>query len=1161
MQKLSNKGSTVKRFFSTLVMTSLVVPGILLQVPEVRAAGTAATTVIGNQATATYKDAAGVNSFTSTSNLVSTTVSAVYSLQLDPSSTGVVPTDTAAQQDDEAMVGAGQSQNATPGTTVYFPYTLKNIGNAPDSYTITSSVGVDTVTPANGTSGGFPTTLAGLNEQVYYDANGNGIRDAGDVQITNGTNTISIPADGSIKLIVQYDVPATGLSAGAKALVDLQAKSVGDTSQIDKFNYSRAVFVNDAVVNVTKSVDKTSGDPSTASVADILTYNLNVNNTGNADATNIKIVDSIPTYTDFQLNSITVPSGATIEYDTTTLSGNGFTPVTSAAPDATHFNNSLIPTNQIDASKVKRFRVVIAGPLPGSQTRGISFQVKMNQNTPATDPITGLPVNILNSANYEYKPTGTIVGDPTNAGTPIIPTNTVQTAVNTKSAAEISFAGVLVDGSAVGTLFTGEVKAGTENPAYPVATSDRTTQDTAAAGSYVYFKNVVVNNGNAKDRFNIKLDPAYAALLPAGASVSFFIKTTDVDGVSNSSPLLDTNNDGTVDTGFINGENPTAGSTTAVTTSTFTIVTRVFIPAGTTVATITTATASATSATIPVGTSGTLAAGDTISIGGTQTATVASVTATSITVTAPLTFTSGAKITKSFTAVVDAISTNGGTPLGLTAGTTTTDTTANIIGAISAPSVTLLNENSGTPSSTVDTFTESANGATVAFPLNVNNGGSSNDTFNLTAPTLPAGASVLFYPELASTTGSSPTSTTITVASTTGIAVGSPIIVNGQTLAVGTIVGNVITFANGEKLVDTSTTDTTVIVPGNTPITSTGSLAPAANFQVVGIVTIPANAPPTSVANNVSFTATSTNNGTITSSQPDSIVIPNFRTFTFVADRSGTAPRGGVLFYSHTITNTGNIDELFNISIPANVVGGMTYQLIDELGNPQGIGPFVTGRSVTVAVGANHTYTFQLKVTVPSSFPLNATDSKDITVTETLGGGSKINTDQTTAIDGLISLTKSAETFMPASNTGTHTTDDPLNAVAVLSSFDAAGSTAKPGQVIEYRVKYTNISSQTATKVVITDQIPANTTYIKGSLRVERGSVFSAASLVTQTDLANTVPAVGPDLADAIGAPGTVTGVTFRVDSATAPSPATASSGGDVLQGDSGFVVFRVQVN
>ena len=141
------------------VMFAIILP--LWVSPQVLAAGTAAGTVIGNQATATYQDESS-NSYTSTSNLVTTTVQPVYSLTVTP---------------DGVDQGVAQSQNATPGAIVYFPYTLTNTGNSAGTFNLTTALGA-----ANGFN-----PVAG-SVKVYWDKDGDGTVSVGDTLLGQDTN-------------------------------------------------------------------------------------------------------------------------------------------------------------------------------------------------------------------------------------------------------------------------------------------------------------------------------------------------------------------------------------------------------------------------------------------------------------------------------------------------------------------------------------------------------------------------------------------------------------------------------------------------------------------------------------------------------------------------------------------------------------------------------------------------------------------------------------------------------------------------------------------------------------------------------------------------------------------------------------------------------------
>lgn len=1117
MQNFLKKRSS-KKFFSTLAMLSLVMPGVLLQMPyqqEAKALGAKAGDVIGNQATASYKDTNN-NTYNSTSNLVTTTIAEIYGVVLTPNGTIAAP---------------GQTQSSSPSGIVYYSYTLTNTGNTSDTYLVQAT------TPGNPTN-----TFAPQNLKIYYDINGNGVVDPGDNTLAtgfgvNGT-TISIPADGSIKLIAEYQVPA-GATNGQVAYVNVLADSVKDTTgaivdgngindstgaaDANDLNYNRTTVSTDAVVNVTKSASITSVDPYAAAASRNITYTLNVNNTGAATANAITVVDAVPTNTTFT-GVTSAPAGTVIEYSTSldpAAAGAAFT--------------TTMPT----ASTVKRIRYTVP-TLAANNNRDLTFEVQVNSGAPAG--------TIPNAADYNYKLSNntTVVNDDPSDGTndyytitnpsggtaPQGYTNITNTTILTKSAVQISFSGSLIG--------TGTQGIGTQDPEYTVTpnipNSDKTLVVSSPAGSYVYYRNTITNTGNATDLYDITLDSAQS-VLPAGAVVRFYIDnsssptaayTTSPFGYS---PLLNTGGGAAPDTGNV-----------AATNGTYNIITEVFIPANTPATTKTTSNGStsvgATSVTV-ASTNGFLP-NDKI-IFGDYVYTIQSIgSSTSLTLSTPIQGTavaSGTALTKSPIVVVKATSTNGGTPVNSSiAGQRTTDTTLNVIREVTAPNVDLANLTGPAAfNDNVVTFTQSTNNATVSYPLNVKNEGGSPDTYNLTGSSNAlTNESVIYYPVIDSpTTLTASTSNSVTLFSTTGYSVGDTIVINGQTFTIASIAGNVITFANGQSFTTLPANGTLVVERGNTPITSTNLLNPNATQQVIAVVTPGTTTPGT--YNDFVFTATSTNNSGIVNSVTDTLVIPNFRNFTLNQDRTGSVPPGGTVTYNHTITNTGNVTEAFTVTIP-QTQNGLTYQLIDSTG---AIVSTTSGSNFSLSTGnvnAGATYIFTVKVIAPSNVPVNTVSSIAVTATETTSGASLTNTDVTTVVDGFIQLSKSYKVYI--AGTG-----------ATGGTLATSQTTVKPGEIIEYRIDYTNTGSTTAKEIKIVDLIPANTTFVPGSLNIN-GTAKTDASNVDETG----EDANGSDATGAIffvGADDPTTG------SVTEP---TNLLGGIVPQGGTGYVTFRVKV-
>ncbi len=245
------QGGVMRRAFAAMMF---VLFSMMFMLGGTAHAAPTAGTVIGNQATATYKDASNVDRV-ATSNLVQTTVSQVKSFTLDQNNT----------------------KTASPGQPVYFPHTITNTGN-----------GTDTIALQPAVAGGAVT----LTSLVYYaDANGDGLPD----NLTPITTTGPLVAGQQFKFVVGGVVPA-GATIGQTATVTVQAL---DTANNTSTNNPAAtplgsnldtVVISTEAVNVTKTmtVDATPASPVT------LTVKLSYTNSGTAEATNLVLADLVP---------------------------------------------------------------------------------------------------------------------------------------------------------------------------------------------------------------------------------------------------------------------------------------------------------------------------------------------------------------------------------------------------------------------------------------------------------------------------------------------------------------------------------------------------------------------------------------------------------------------------------------------------------------------------------------------------------------------------------------------------------------------------------------------------------------------------------------------------------------------------------------------------
>jgi len=305
-----------------------------------------AGTVIGNVATATYYDENN-NQYTSTSNLVQTTVKAVYAVDV----TAQVP-----------------SVDATPGQILNIPFTVTNNGNAPDNFTLNATSTSDYVTI----------------EGIYVDLNNNGVVDPGEEPVTE----ISAAMGESVPVIVVAQV-SPDAPANTTAVVSLNATSTHDPNATDTDNTTVTV-INDAVIQISMAVDKDVAAP-----GDTLTYTVSFANVGNqpANATEVTVDgetwEGIIVYAHVPDNTFLTdtapegtPTGGTVVYS---LNGTSWT--TTKLDNATYIGYFIPDDNKTDGS--------YTGVLDPDQQGSFIFEVQIVDNPTANE--------IVNNATIEYR--------------------------------------------------------------------------------------------------------------------------------------------------------------------------------------------------------------------------------------------------------------------------------------------------------------------------------------------------------------------------------------------------------------------------------------------------------------------------------------------------------------------------------------------------------------------------------------------------------------------------------------------------------------------------------------------------------------------------------------------------------------------------------------
>ena len=247
-----------------------------------------------------------------------------------------------------------------------------------------------------------------------------------------------------------------------------------------------------------------------------------------------------------------------------------------------------------------------------------------------------------------------------------------------------------------------------------------------------------------------------------------------------------------------------------------------------------------------------------------------------------------------------------------------------------------------------------------------------------------------------------------------------------------------------------------------------------------------------------------------------STTVTQVASMTLTAPGAKPASPGGMVYYSHTLTNTGNGTDTFNLTTTGNTTTGFTmttvlYFLDNGGGRPAGQPITSTG-----PLASNASFKFIAVGTVPNTATAGQTNTMTVTGTSVFSGAiTASNADLTTVTaNAVVDLT---------------------NAISVSSGYPATLTPAVPGTLATYTLTFTNNGNNTATAVEITDVIPTGMTFVAGSAR------WSATGSTT-----NIIPSAG-----------------------TAPNTVAASFSGQTFvatlaqltAGQSGTISFQVNVN
>lgn len=336
----------------TSIFTILAVFGLLLVASPAIALGTAPNTPINNLATVTYyvggalQSAIGSSPGGNTSGPGSNTTFLVdQKIDID-----VTTTDSAAV-------------SIAPGGTALTTFTVTNEGNTVQDIRLSAVAlanGTDNpFAPASATKDSFDSSAA----VVFYEESGAtaGFQAAEDLAVTwldevsstAGSNSrtvymeITAPAaqaQGTLSVYALRGTVAVGGSAGAQGVAESEAGNTGalnfvdtvfaDAAGTDDVIYNgqhsdrSAYLVNTAAVTISKNAavydsGNTMPTDTYAIPGAVVTYTINVTNTGAADADNVVIQDTIPPNTVFFTTDNTLATDPTITSGSISFSNDG----------------------------------------------------------------------------------------------------------------------------------------------------------------------------------------------------------------------------------------------------------------------------------------------------------------------------------------------------------------------------------------------------------------------------------------------------------------------------------------------------------------------------------------------------------------------------------------------------------------------------------------------------------------------------------------------------------------------------------------------------------------------------------------------------------------------------------------------------------------------
>ncbi len=232
---------------------------------------------------------------------------------------------------------------------------------------------------------------------------------------------------------------------------------------------------------------------------------------------------------------------------------------------------------------------------------------------------------------------------------------------------------------------------------------------------------------------------------------------------------------------------------------------------------------------------------------------------------------------------------------------------------------------------------------------------------------------------------------------------------------------------------------------------------------VIGALVAYAQAPPAggTIGNQATFTFEDGSGTTRTvSSNLVQTIVQQVASLTLTADGTTTAAPGNQVAFPHTLTNTGNGTDNFNLALVNDAgdnfdfTGFAIYRDADQDGVPD---DFSDLNGTAVALNAGEAFNFVVVGTVPGTTPSGQTGTMTVTATSVFDAVQTLANTDTTNVTGnaVINVTKAIDVSNGPAGSGPYT----------------------------YTLTYTNAGNATALNVTLTDLIPSDMTYVSNSGR------------------------------------------------------------------------------